>query len=69
MATSTNHETAYLVKIKNPMFRSEYIVIASGFDRAAAMALAAEHQDGASAAKVAHVEVYGEAGCVLGETR
>lgn len=69
MATSTNHETAYLVKITNPMHRSEYIVIASGFDRAAQMALAAEHRDGANAAKVKHIEVYGEAGCVLGETR
>ena len=69
MATGMNHETAYLVKIKHPMHRSEYIVIASGFDRAAQMALAAEHRDGVNAATVQHVEVYGDAGCVLGETR
>lgn len=69
MAVSMNHETAYLVKIKSPMYRSEYIVIANGFDQAANMALASEHRDGANAAKVAHIEVYGEAGCVLGETR
>ncbi len=69
MRMSMNHETAYVVKIEHPMHRSEYIVIATGFDRAAQMALAAEHRDGENAAKVKHIEVYGGAGCVLGETR
>jgi len=69
MRMNMNYENAYLVTIKQPMHRSEYIVIAATFDRAAQMALAAEHNDGENAATVESVASFGGPGCVLGETR
>ena len=69
MRVTMNHETAYRVKIANPVHKAEYIVIAASFDKAAQMALAAEGRDGQQIATVQHIEVYGGAGCVLGETR
>lgn len=69
MHMSMNHETAYTVTIERPMYRREYIVIAANFDRAAQMALAAEHKDGKNNASVKSVEQFGGPGCVLGETR